>query len=364
MALLSIAYSLSASAPALAASEKIIFSFPGGADGNNPFSLAEMDGVFYGVAMGGAGDGGMIFSVTPAGVETVLYAFNGTDGYTPSGPLTRVGRKFYGTTIYGGKKDLGAFYSVTPAGKEQLLYSFQGGNDGKNPRSSLIDVGGTLYGTTTDSVFKMTKTGEHTVLHIFGSGKDGAYCGTPLIYVNGMFYGTTYAGGEHNRGTVFSLTTEGDEQVIYSFQGRRDGKSPNSGLTSLEGTLYGTTEFGGDHKCGNSCGTIYTITASGVETVLHRFQGNDGAHPAGNLLAVGDRLYGAAEYGGAYGAGTIFKLKSDGHVNVVYAFQGIPDGSSPNGPLVKLGNVFYGTTYSGGPYHNISNLGTVFQITP
>ncbi|MGA8325772.1 MAG: hypothetical protein WB757_06785 [Candidatus Cybelea sp.] len=47
-----------------------------------------------------------------------------------------------------GKRGDGTVFSVTPSGIEAVLYSFSGGSDGKNPESGLIDVNGTLYGTT------------------------------------------------------------------------------------------------------------------------------------------------------------------------------------------------------------------------
>ena len=42
----------------------------------------------------------------------------------------------------------GTVFSVTPDGTEQVLHSFGSGSDGVSPHASLIDVNGTLYGTT------------------------------------------------------------------------------------------------------------------------------------------------------------------------------------------------------------------------
>jgi uncharacterized repeat protein (TIGR03803 family) len=50
---------------------------------------------------------------------------------------------------------------------------------------------------------------------------DGAFP-TSLIDVNGELYGTTSAGGAHNAGTVFKIDlATGTEQVLYSFNPRR-----------------------------------------------------------------------------------------------------------------------------------------------
>ena len=42
----------------------------------------------------------------------------------------------------------GTVFSITTAGKEKVLHSFGGGTDGVGPFAGLIDVKGTLYGTT------------------------------------------------------------------------------------------------------------------------------------------------------------------------------------------------------------------------
>jgi hypothetical protein len=52
-------------------------------------------------------------------------------------------------------------YSVTTSGSEQLVRSFVRRSEGLNPWAGLIDVKGTLHGTTVDG----------------GSGCSGAGCG-------------------------------------------------------------------------------------------------------------------------------------------------------------------------------------------
>ena len=98
--------------------------------------------------------------------------------------------------------------------------------------------GGTLYGTTDGggsiscggypyyydcgAVFSVTPSGTEKVLHSFSSPPDGALPAAPLIDVNGTLYGTTQYGGVHkntcsgNCGTVFSITPSGTEKVLYS----------------------------------------------------------------------------------------------------------------------------------------------------
>ena len=160
----------------------------------------------------------------------------------------------------------------------QSLYSFQGGSgDGANPQAGLLDVEGTLYGTTESggpngygTVFAIAPSGTETVLHYFGaSSEDGTFPQAGLINVKGTLYGTTFQGGAHDLGTVFAITPSGTETVLYSFMGKCNGSCtdaayPLAGLLDVNGTLYGTTQEGG---AGNY-GTVFTITPSGTETVL------------------------------------------------------------------------------------------------
>jgi uncharacterized repeat protein (TIGR03803 family) len=96
--------------------------------------------------------------------------------------------------------------------------------------------------------------------------------------------------------------------VLYSFKGgSEDGEYPEAGLINVKGTLYGTTYDGG----ANGDGTVFAITTSGAETVLHSFKGGsgDGEDPEAGLLNVKGTLYGTTFEGGANGDGTVFSLK-------------------------------------------------------
>jgi uncharacterized repeat protein (TIGR03803 family) len=97
-----------------------------------------------------------------------------------------------------------------------------------------------------------------------------------------------------------------------------DGAQPVGGLVDLNGAMYGTTAFGGDKSCTSpfpfGCGTIYSVTTSGVESVLYRFAANrDGFNPMAALIDVHGSLYGTTEYGGKSKGlkkccGTVFRL--------------------------------------------------------
>jgi uncharacterized repeat protein (TIGR03803 family) len=270
------------------------------------------------------------------------------------------------------------------ASRETVLYSFRGyPNDGAYPSAGLTSFKGTLYGTTPNggvqhategscrhislgcgTVFSITPSGTETVLHSFTGGLDGASPFARLIVRNGTFYGTTYLrGGCHNRsqegcGTVFSITPSGHETVLHGFADSPDGSNPRAPVRYVNGTLYGATDLGGAYDSG----TVYSITLGGKDKVLHSFgNGTDGAAPQSDLIDVNGTFYGTTAGGGAYNNdGTIFSITPGGAEKVLHNFAGAPsDGSTPRAGLTNVNGTLYGTTCDGGA----NGYGTVYKIT-
>ena len=199
-----------------------------------------MGGTLYGTtSQGGADGGGTVFTVTTAGAERLLYSFtNAGDGSRPLAGLINVGSVVYGTTVTGGAYGYGTVFSVTTAGAERVVYSFKGGSDGANPQAGLIKVGGMLYSTTCGggyaggngpgTVFAVTTAGAEKVVYSFKDGidNDGANPEGGLIDVGGTLYGTTFQAGAYGAGTVFAMTTAGAERVAYTFMDGGDGGYP------------------------------------------------------------------------------------------------------------------------------------------
>jgi uncharacterized repeat protein (TIGR03803 family) len=312
--------------------ETVVYSFGANTgDGANPTAIIQVRGHLYGTTgTGGTWHGGTVFKVDPAtGTETVLHAFRGyPDGSAPTAGLIDVRGTLYGTTSGGGEDNDGTVFSIIPATKtENVEYSFKGPpDDGDSPVAVLINVNGTLYGMTElggmydgGTVYNVDlSTRTETVVHSFCGGdctSDGNHPDDPLIDVRGTLYGTTGGGGTYGEGTVFSLDpSNGTETVLYSFQGGEDGAQPIAGLLNVGGTFYGTTGNGGSYGCdgGTGCGTVFSFDReSGREKVLHAFQdnGTDGAGPEAGLINLNGTLYGTTVFGGSDDEGTVFEIK-------------------------------------------------------
>jgi uncharacterized repeat protein (TIGR03803 family) len=245
-------------------------------------------GTTYKGGQGDGGKPGTVFEVSSTGIETVLHRFGSSksDGKLPTSGLVMDKKgNLYGTTSAGGgdgfygpglscHEDCGIVYEVTAAGVEKILYTFKGWNkrDGAAPFASLIlDGSGNLYGTTYaggaygyGTIFKLTPGGVETVLYSFiGLPDAGNPVGRLLMDKQGNLYGTTSFGGAYGNGAVYELSASGTESVLYSFTGGADGSSPFDGLV-MDGTgnLYGTTEIGGNfnNSCPEGCGVVFKLT--------------------------------------------------------------------------------------------------------
>ncbi len=100
----------------------------------------------------------------------------------------------------------------------------------------------------------------YKLLYRFRGGPNGQAYDASLLNVNGTLYGTTPLGGKHLKGSVFSLSTSGKERTVYSFKGGNDGEGAYAGLIAVNGTLYGVTISGGGT---NGCGTVFSLSTSG-----------------------------------------------------------------------------------------------------
>jgi len=402
---------------AAAATESVLYSFGGGADGGVPEAgpVRDSSGALYGTTLqGGAYNHGAVFKLTPraGGVgwtETVLHSFTGgQDGASPQAGLIRDSTgALYGTTAFGGTDNsayfcegCGTVFKLTPPAPAgtgwilTVLHNFPGGsataenceNDGGNPSAGLMmDKSGALYGTTefggsntnAGTVFKLTpppagkKIWSETVLHCFTLAEPGVYPVAGLVMdAKGALYGTT-------SGTVFKLTppasgqTRWTETLLYTFTGGADGHYAVSTLImGSNGALYGTKAGGGTF----GRGMVFELTppvagkTNWTETVLHAFEGGlDSAFPIGGLTMGSDgTLYGTTQGGVGDSFGTAFSLtppaigQANWHYEILHHFVGVDGSLTLSGLIQAPSGALFGTTSQGG---SLTNAGAVFELS-
>jgi uncharacterized repeat protein (TIGR03803 family) len=146
---------------------------------------------------------------------------------------------------------------------------------------------------------------------------------------------------------VFSITASGQETVLRRFKNDSNGGYPKAGLSVIDGKLFGTTSEGG--AC-EFCGTVYSIDASNDFKTVYSFTGMPSGGPESTLVKVGDTIYGTATGLGNYDScGIIFSLDSTAKEKTEWSFcNSEDDGRTPSGNLVVRHNVLYGTTEQGG----------------
>jgi uncharacterized repeat protein (TIGR03803 family) len=284
--------------------ESILYSFNAGTDGAYPSDrvvIGPHNALYGTTTQGGQSSGGTVFEIKTSGeAYKILYSFRGGDDGNDPGSAVLPGPKgvLFGTTVTGGthkncySQGCGVAYELVPSAhgySESIVYNFAGGtSDGQYPESDLtIDKTGALYG--------MTHTG--------GSG--------PCTYANPPGCGTMFklvpSGSVFKESYLYSFQGGTDAQYIIS--GSRLVLDPRH-----KNTFYGLSRYGGGSSaCSLGCGTIFVFRPSGNayrESVLYRFSATGGNYPEGPLLVEkGRRLYGTTLTGGKSGSGTVFSVR-------------------------------------------------------
>jgi uncharacterized repeat protein (TIGR03803 family) len=347
--------------------ESVLYSFRNnGKDGYWPYAglISDAAGNLYGTTVrGGRSDYGTVFKLTRqvdnTWKKTILHHFaGGTDGAMPYASLILdASGNLYGTAYQGGNSGCrgigcGIVFELTPGAQgkwiETILHTFQDdGVDGGHPYASLIfDSAGNLYGATPygpvyeyyydgpGTVFKLTPNGDgqwtEAVLFTFCPGNDCSSGQSPfsnlILDSAGNLYGTTqYGGANYGSGTVFELSPGKNGQwtgkVLYTFCRYgycQDGSYPFAGVIfDVRGNLWGTTSGGttsGSYCGGPGCGIVFKLLpgkdGTWAEQVVHSFRGDDGGIPYAGLISDDSGNFcGTTTSGGAYGDGTVFKIK-------------------------------------------------------
>jgi hypothetical protein len=347
---------LAISAPAQIYKFSVIHQFHDAPDGNKPIGQIVVDpsGNAYGTTEGGGRAGlGVVWKLS--GTKETIRQFNGKNGHDSESGLNG-SSIYYGTTQEGGgDHNYGTVFQV--ANDEiSVVHSFTGGLDGRNPTEGIaLDGAGNLYGVSNSEdggygggIFEISQ-GVFTIIYAAGGGpiavdlvgdvffledtQDGSTAlaelvsgGAELLYTfpsgagpvdlavspdGSTVTGITEYGGQ-GYGSIWQWTETGGEVDLYDFPESAIGlQNPNSPVTfDGLGNAFGTIEMaGGPHK---EFGVAYEVNlgTTNPPVVLHQFTGlNDGYYPLGPLtIDASGNLYGAANEGGKYQRGTVFKL--------------------------------------------------------
>ncbi|MFZ0707826.1 MAG: choice-of-anchor tandem repeat GloVer-containing protein [Candidatus Korobacteraceae bacterium] len=381
--------------PAHAQTFSIIHSFLNGWEGTIPYAGVTLrNGTLYGTtAYGGSNDCGTVYQIKQSGsdwVFTPIYIFQGGqnpyDGCVPNGRVVfGADGNLYGTTVAGNTNRGLVFELIPPVSAicktaaclwtQNVLHMFAGSpNDGANPRYGDIvwDEQGNVYDMTSaggsamvGTVFQMTKTGSNwteTPIYNFHLPNDAYPENSVIVDSNGNLFGVS-------NGSVFEMSyipgIGWQEIIIHSMNPNYDGNNIYAGLIrDSSGNLYGAASTAGP----DGGGTVFELSPSGntyTFKIIHSFSGGYLSGPSASLsMDAQGNLYGTTYYGGAFGAGNVFKLTKAGdswEYTSLHDFRDWTQGSNP-WSQVTIGpdGTLYGTTNRGGP----GDWGTVWMIKP
>ncbi len=345
----------------------------GGTNGNYPNGsmIVATNGKLYGITgNGGATNNGVLYEFDPfTGVYTKKVDFAGaSNGSYANGNLVQATNgKLYGLTAYGGANSLGVLfeYNITTNTLTKKI-DFTGSATGSVPYGNLVQAtNGKLYGLTTAGgasgngvLFEYDPATNVFIkkANFNGTGKGAQPYGSLIQANNGKLYAMTKIGGTSNFGTIIEYDIAADTLIKKIDFNGSNGKWPLGDLMqSANGLLYGMTWQG------NSKGQIYQYNPStNGFTILYDFISGPGEYPYGNVIEIGNKLYGVTNSGGLKNKGVIFEydLVSNTYTKKI-DFNANINGGNPTGALLKTsGNKMYGFTSYGG----LTNQGTLFEF--
>jgi uncharacterized repeat protein (TIGR03803 family) len=352
------------------------FSSPTNAQGPDNVVFGA-DGAMYGAAVGGGANGwGAIFKYDLASkTETLVSSLSGElEGADPLFAAS-LGSDIFVATLQGGLGAVGGNpgngtivkYSEA-TGQDAKVVDF-GEVDQACFANGLLPAWGSLYGTCGQDangngiLFRFNaKTGKTTILYTFTNGAGGGFPAGQLVALNGALYGVVTSVNNNGIGGIFAFNVAtGKETLVHRFALEREGGSP-AGITQCKGVIYGFNQSGG----AKNHGTAFSFNpATGVAAPLYTFQGGaDSAQPfSATPICTGKEIYQTAQNGGVNNDGTVFGVNiTTGRETILHAFNG-QDGAYP-GYLTLHAGIFYGTTIFGPTANGVAFSGTLFQLVP
>ena len=194
-----------------------------------------------------------------------------------------------------------------------------------------------------------------------GQNPSGILLETP----GGGFYGTASAGGigykvaadSAGYGLIFEISPAGALTVLHSFNGT-DGATPATGVIASGGNLYGTFDgFAPEAYSGSAIpGGIFQLTPSGTLTVLDSVLESvdltleDWSPISGLTIGPDGAFYGVIQNGCTLNCGSVFRMTPTGALQTVFVFNGADTDAGYSALTLGPDGNFYGTAWSGGIY--------------
>ena len=265
--------------------EKTIYQFTGNTDAWGGIVTAfDSAGNLYGIGNGGTNGAGAVFELSPSQggwTEKILYSFTGgADGGGPNSLLLGYDGNLYGAAGGGNYDPNGCFgwcgvlFRLAPSGggwTETVIYAFPGGGGGFGPRGLIQSGPNTLYGIGTCSNIGDGYCQEYGNLNdsmIFGAGYDGgvsvlhAYSNGECVWSNIGTYDAVAVGPE---GHLYVTENAGIEYFCSAVVDLYWGSVIVSGPVGMfgnmtsdaNGNLYGTTSACGFESLQRNTGMIW-----------------------------------------------------------------------------------------------------------
>jgi uncharacterized repeat protein (TIGR03803 family) len=325
----------------------VLVRFQGSTEGAYPAAppIQATDGNFYGTTYGGGVlDCGTIYRMTPSGATTVLHTFAcAIDGGQPTtGLIQATDGSLYGVTSRYGLFDAGVVFRMTLDGAFSTLHAFNR-EDGSDPQALIQAADGNFYGTTAQggafnlgTVFRMMSTGQVRSIHVFDASTAPYYLSSPSALIegnDGFLYGAA--------GTaIFRLTRDG----AFGILAQTIGGYTQTLVQGSDGSLYGA-----------SCFQLFRVTLTGTFSELP----NGGLCESSDYgpdvvrLTPGRQLpvYGTTS---AYGQ-LVIGVSSDSSTAVLHELDTLFD---PKGVNVAHDGLLYGAAQRGGTFSS----GAVFRV--
>jgi uncharacterized repeat protein (TIGR03803 family) len=295
-------------------------------------------------------------------------------GTGPQALIQASNGNFYGATVGGGSNSAGTIFKLTPSGEFTLLFSFNGTN-GFRPGFSLVEAkNGTLWGATFlggqfghGDVFTINEDGTgFAIVHSFpASGAEFFFNVSLIAGKDGNIYGSSPGGGNnlcqgYGCGTIFRINPETNAfKTIHILNGNSDGGNPSGLIQASDGNFYGVAT-------GNESSSLFRVSPSGTYKIMRRFPSGDYAYVDGSQAGGGGVIQASTGklFGVLAGAGAkphLYEMALDGSGFHVFPGISILQSSAQLSTLLQATDGTLWLTSYGAPQ---GDNGSIVQLSP